>query len=160
VTVMVLAGSTVGAQLTHAQTCQELWVEQNAYYNAYGYCFTTVRETSYFDTAGCSEEFKDRVRAKFPSHIRERVKLLEKKENDKQCSKDTTQGPRLAEATCNQLWVERNAYYKAFGYCFRGSRAISYFGDEECVKGAGEDTIAARFPAAVRARIENIIRLE
>jgi hypothetical protein len=26
------------------------------------------------------------------------------------------------------LWVERNSYYKEAGYCFKTTRAISYFG--------------------------------
>lgn len=34
--------------------------------------------------------------------------------------------------TCQQLWVERNSYYKAAGYCFETQRAIAYFGNRGC----------------------------
>jgi YARHG domain len=33
---------------------------------------------------------------------------------------------------CEQLWVERNSYYKAHGYCFKTQRAIEYFGNGGC----------------------------
>ena len=29
--------------------------------------------------------------------------------------------------TCQQLWVERNQYYKNHGYCFKTQRAIEFF---------------------------------
>src|SRR5205085_122943 len=39
----------------------------------------------------------------------------------------------LAQAqSCQDLWVERNSYYKQHGYCFKTSRAISYFGNAGC----------------------------
>ena len=34
--------------------------------------------------------------------------------------------------SCLDLWVERNSYYKDAGYCFKTSRAISYFGNAGC----------------------------
>ena len=37
-----------------------------------------------------------------------------------------------AAQTCQQLWVERNRYYKNHGYCFKTQRAISYFGNGGC----------------------------
>ncbi|MBK5961384.1 hypothetical protein CCR97_24720 [Rhodoplanes elegans] len=39
----------------------------------------------------------------------------------------------LAQGMCEQLWVERNSIFKARGYCFKTSRAISYFGNAGCV---------------------------
>jgi len=33
---------------------------------------------------------------------------------------------------CFELWVARNAIFKARGYCFKTSRAISYFGNAGC----------------------------
>jgi hypothetical protein len=38
-----------------------------------------------------------------------------------------------AQNVCDQLWVERNDIYKAYGYCFKTARAISYFGNDGCV---------------------------
>lgn len=34
---------------------------------------------------------------------------------------------------CFDLWVERNSIYKAYGYCFKTSKAINYFGNAGCV---------------------------
>ena len=40
----------------------------------------------------------------------------------------------LASAqSCQELWVERNSYYKDAGYCFKTDRAISYFGNQGCM---------------------------
>jgi hypothetical protein len=33
---------------------------------------------------------------------------------------------------CFDLWVQRNSIYKAYGYCFKTPRAISYFGNAGC----------------------------
>src|SRR5262245_16317542 len=34
--------------------------------------------------------------------------------------------------TCQQLWVERNQFYKNHGYCFKTQRAIEFFGNGSC----------------------------
>jgi len=34
---------------------------------------------------------------------------------------------------CFDLWVQRNAIYKANGYCFKTSKAINYFGNAGCL---------------------------
>jgi len=34
---------------------------------------------------------------------------------------------------CEDLWVQRNSVYKAYGYCFKTQRAISYFGNSGCI---------------------------
>ena len=34
--------------------------------------------------------------------------------------------------SCKQLWVKRNQIYKANGYCFKTSKARSYFGNAGC----------------------------
>lgn len=34
---------------------------------------------------------------------------------------------------CLDLWVERNAIYKAHGYCFKTRKAINYFGNAGCL---------------------------
>jgi hypothetical protein len=39
-------------------------------------------------------------------------------------------GSRPAHAdVCFDLWVQRNSIYKAYGYCFKTPKAISYFGN-------------------------------
>jgi hypothetical protein len=35
--------------------------------------------------------------------------------------------------TCFDLWVQRNSIYKAYGYCFKTSKAIKYFGNAGCI---------------------------
>jgi hypothetical protein len=35
-------------------------------------------------------------------------------------------------STCFDLWVQRNSIYKAYGYCFKTSKAINYFGNAGC----------------------------
>ena len=34
--------------------------------------------------------------------------------------------------SCGELWAERNSIFKANGYCFKTSRAISIFGNAGC----------------------------
>jgi hypothetical protein len=87
VTVLALAGLTLVTQPAHAQTCQELWVERNAYYNAFGYCFATVRGTSYFGSEGCEERSQDRVRAKFSHFISRRVDSLRRERTRRSAAK-------------------------------------------------------------------------
>jgi len=41
-------------------------------------------------------------------------------------------GEAALAQSCQQLWVERNSYYKAHGYCFKTQRAIRYFGNRGC----------------------------
>jgi len=60
-------------------------------------------------------------------------------------------------ATCDQLWVERNSYYKAVGYCFETQRAISYFGNGGCTI---SNQSAIHFSAAVQSRIDQIVQQE
>ena len=53
---------------------------------------------------------------------------------------------------CFDLWVERNSIYKAYGYCFKTPKAISYFGNAGCqydsegaipMSGADKQTVLA-----------------
>jgi hypothetical protein len=60
-------------------------------------------------------------------------------------------------AVCQQLWVERNSYYKAHGYCFKTSRAIEFFGNAGCMY---EKEEALRFSPAEQKRIADIMREE
>jgi hypothetical protein len=41
--------------------------------------------------------------------------------------------PARAGDPCEDLWVERNSIYKAYGYCFKTQRAINYFGNSGCI---------------------------
>jgi YARHG domain len=59
--------------------------------------------------------------------------------------------------SCNDLWIERNSYYKDAGYCFKTSRAISYFGNAGCMYDNERDV---PLPRGVRARINQIVALE
>jgi len=59
--------------------------------------------------------------------------------------------------TCNDLWVERNSYYKDAGYCFKTARAIAYFGNAGCQY---DNEAALPLSRGVRARIGEIVRLE
>jgi hypothetical protein len=35
--------------------------------------------------------------------------------------------------TCFDLWVQRNSIYKSYGYCFKSTKAINYFGNAGCM---------------------------
>jgi hypothetical protein len=73
----------------------------------------------------------------------------------------TASGIGLASAasaqSCQQLWVERNSYYKQAGYCFKTSRAISYFGNGGCIH---DIEASVPLPRDIRARIAEITRME
>ena len=59
--------------------------------------------------------------------------------------------------SCYDLWVERNAYYKRAGYCFRTPRAIAFFGNGGCfITNQG----AVPLTPAERRRIAQIVALE
>jgi YARHG domain len=59
--------------------------------------------------------------------------------------------------SCQELWVERNSYYKEAGYCFKTSRAISYFGNGGCIY---DVEASVPLPRDIRARIAEITRIE
>src|SRR5215467_12636614 len=67
-----------------------------------------------------------------------------------------TAAPAYAQ-TCQQLWVERNQYYKSHGYCFKVQRAIEYFGNGGC---RINDQDAVPLSQAERARIAQIVQEE
>ena len=71
-----------------------------------------------------------------------------------------TLGTTLARsyaASCNELWVERNSYYKQAGYCFETQRAINYFGNGGCtIRNQGQ----VHFSRATRDRIADLVRME
>ena len=55
--------------------------------------------------------------------------------------------------TCQQLWVERNQFYKNHGYCFKTQRAINFFGNGGCNI---NDESAVPLTSAERGRIAQI----
>jgi hypothetical protein len=59
--------------------------------------------------------------------------------------------------TCQSLWVERNSYYKAAGYCFHTPRAIRHFGNAGC---RFDEESAVPLSRATRKRIAQIVRAE
>jgi hypothetical protein len=59
--------------------------------------------------------------------------------------------------SCQNLWAERNSYYKEAGFCFKTSRAISYFGNGGC-RYYNEGSVP--LSGAVRARIAQITAME
>jgi hypothetical protein len=67
-----------------------------------------------------------------------------------------TAAPTYAQ-TCEQLWVERNQYYKNHGYCFKTERGIEYFGNGGCHI---NDQNAVPLSQAERARIAQIVQEE
>jgi hypothetical protein len=69
----------------------------------------------------------------------------------------TVTAPVARAQSCQDLWAERNGYYKDAGYCFKTGRAIAYFGNAGCmydVEGA------VPLPRHIRARIDEIKWLE
>jgi len=58
---------------------------------------------------------------------------------------------------CHRLWAERNAIYKAHGYCFHGWRARSYFGNEGC---AYRYDFEVPLPYGASARIADLVDRE
>ena len=59
--------------------------------------------------------------------------------------------------TCQQLWVERNQFYKNHGYCFKTQRAIDFFGNGGCNI---NDESAVPLTSAERGRIAQIAQEE
>jgi hypothetical protein len=61
--------------------------------------------------------------------------------------------------SCDDLWVERNQYYKNAGYCFHTQRGIRYFGNAGCQTDSDAGARANMGPGE-RARINEIVRME
>jgi YARHG domain len=68
----------------------------------------------------------------------------------------STVSPSRAQ-TCQSLWVERNSYYKAAGYCFHTPRAIRHFGNAGC---RFDNESAVPLSRATRNRIAQIVQAE
>jgi hypothetical protein len=59
--------------------------------------------------------------------------------------------------SCNELWYQRNAIFKAAGYCFKTARAISEFGNAGCLYDE-EDELP--LSALNRRRVANLVAEE
>jgi YARHG domain len=72
----------------------------------------------------------------------------------------TVLGAGLAQAyaaSCQELWVERNQYYKDAGYCFETERAIAYFGNRGCwIQGQSN----VRLSSTAQRAVEQIVSQE
>jgi hypothetical protein len=60
---------------------------------------------------------------------------------------------------CEKLWVERNSYYHAAGYCFQTRSAIRHFGNEGCIYRNMAEA-AGRLSPGDSVRINDIVKLE
>jgi YARHG domain-containing protein len=70
--------------VSHAQTCQELWVERNQYYKDAGYCFRTPRAIKYFGNAGC--RYDDEGTVPLPRGVRNRIGVIAQTERNLGCN--------------------------------------------------------------------------
>lgn len=127
-TMLVIAAGLAAAP-AFAQTCDQLWVERNTYYKIHGYCFKTQRAIQYFGNAGCT--INDENAVPLTPAERARIDQIVQQERAMGCS--SAGGGGGTGMTCDQLWVARNAIYKARGYCFKTQRAIQYFGNAGCI---------------------------
>ena len=57
-----LVGAAIGLAMSatpvNAGVCQDLWVQRNSIYKAYGYCFKTPDAIDYFGNAGCQYDYE------------------------------------------------------------------------------------------------------
>jgi YARHG domain-containing protein len=142
----LLVGMGALAAPANAQTCQQLWVERNQYYKNHGYCFKTQRAISYFGNGGCT--INDEGAVPLSGAERGRINQIVQQERAMGCEEGGGGGG--AAMSCDQLWIARNAIYKAHGYCFKTQRAINYFGNGGCYI---NDDGAVPLTAAERAEI-------
>jgi trimethylamine:corrinoid methyltransferase-like protein len=82
----LLAATSVATtvSVSHAQNCQELWVERNQYYKEAGYCFRTPRAIRYFGNAGC--RYDDEGVVPLPRGVRNRIAVIAQTERRLGCS--------------------------------------------------------------------------
>jgi hypothetical protein len=83
-TLLAAASVATTVSVSHAQTCQELWVERNQYYKEAGYCFRTPRAIRYFGNAGC--RYDDEGAVPLPRGVRNRIAVIAQTERHLGCS--------------------------------------------------------------------------
>ena len=83
---MLLATATLATtvSLSHAQSCQSLWVERKTYYKDGGYCFKTSRGINYFGNAGCRYDSENAV--PLSRSARERIAAISRQEQRLGCN--------------------------------------------------------------------------
>ncbi len=54
-------GLAISATPARAGVCEDLWVQRNSIYKAYGYCFKTAKAINYFGNAGCAYDNAARI---------------------------------------------------------------------------------------------------
>lgn len=59
-------------------------------------------------------------------------------------------------AVCEEMWIERNSYYKLRGYCFKTPRAIAHFGNEGCTTDDPAEVYATGLSPLERDRVKSI----
>ena len=153
---MIVLGASLTTAPVYAQTCQQLWIERNQYYKNHGYCFKTQRAIEYFGNGGCF--INDEGAVPLTPVERARIAQIVQQERAMGCNIDG--GGSSTGMTCDQLWVARNAIYKARGYCFKTQRAIQFFGNGGCIYQnendipftQGERALIAQYVAQERAQ--------
>jgi hypothetical protein len=83
-TLLAAASLATTVSVSHAQSCQELWVERNQYYKDAGYCFRTQRAIKYFGNAGC--RYDDEGSVPLPRGVRNRIGEISRAERNLGCS--------------------------------------------------------------------------
>lgn len=83
-TLLAAASLATTVSVSHAQSCQDLWVERNQYYKDAGYCFRTQRAIKYFGNAGC--RYDDEGAVPLPRGVRNRIADITRAERNLGCS--------------------------------------------------------------------------
>lgn len=65
--------------------------------------------------------------------------------------------PQARAQSCGELWVAINSIYKAYGYCFKTQRAISYFGNAGCRFDDMRD-VRRQFSRSDQARVNRLVQ--
>jgi hypothetical protein len=76
-------GLLVGMAPARADICDDLWVQRNAIYKAYGYCFKTQKAINYFGNAGCTYDYEGDI--PFSHADKARVFAIKKQERALGC---------------------------------------------------------------------------
>jgi len=78
-----LFGLLSGIAPARADICDDLWVQRNSIYKAYGYCFKTPKAIAYFGNAGCQYDYEGDI--PFSHADKARVLAIKKQERALGC---------------------------------------------------------------------------
>lgn len=73
-------GLAMNATPAKAGVCEDLWVQRNSIYKAYGYCFKTAKAINYFDNAGCI--YKDAAKIPLSRADQQTILNIKKRERE------------------------------------------------------------------------------